>query len=264
MPIITISRGSYFHGRSIAEKLADRLGYHCVSRDEIIEGLKEFHLPEIKLVRNLNDAFRVLERFPNGKKRFTAAISAALLKCFQQENVIYHGLVGHHFVNTISHVLKVRILADTESRVRREMTREKISEDKARYILKKDDEERRRWCMFLYGIDIFDPATYNLVIRVGHLSEDDAVNIITNTVSRPSFQETEDSRNALTDAALSAEVSNALFDFPNAAVSTSDSHVRVTLKVPEEQGKAIRERIEATLKPIEGIKRQTIVIDPYF
>lgn len=144
------------------------------------------------------------------------------------------------------------------------MAREKISAEQARYILKKDDEERRRWCMFLYGIDIFDPAPYNLVIRVGHLSEEDAVSIITEAASRPSFQETAESRKALADAALSAEVSCALFDFPNAAVSSADGHVQVTLKVPEEQGKAIHDRVEAILQPIDGIKQQTIVIDPYF
>ncbi len=264
MPIITISRGSYFHGKSIAEKLADRMGYRCVSRDEIIEGLEEFHLPEIKLVRNLNDAFRVLERFPNGKKRFVTAISVALLRCFQQGNVIYHGLSGHHFVNDISHVLKIRIIADTRRRVKRETERERISAEKARYILKKDDEERRRWCMFLYGIDIFDPAHYNLVIRVGHLSEEDAVDIIAKAVGRPSFQETDASASALSDAVLSAQVSNALFDFPNAAVTASDGHVQVTLKVPEEQGKAVHDRVAGILQLIKGIEQQTIVIDPYF
>lgn len=264
MPIVTISRGSYFHGRSVAEKLADKLGYRCVSRDDIIEGLQEFHLPEIRLVRNLNDAFRVLERFPNGKKRFVTAISAAVLQNFIKENVIYHGLVGHHFVNNISHVLKVRIIADTQVRVKREMAREKISAEKARYILKNDDEERRRWCMFLYGIDIFDASHYNLLIRVGRLSEDDAVDIIANAVQLQSFQETESSRSALVDSALTAAVSDALFDFPNAGVTTADRHVMVTLKAPQEQGKAIRNRVEDILQTIDGVEKSSITIDPYY
>ncbi len=42
---------------------------------------------------------------------------------------------------------------------------------------------------------------------------------------------------ALADAVLSAQVSNALFDFPNAAVTASDGRAQVTLKVLEEQGK---------------------------
>ncbi len=264
MPIITISRGSYFHGKAVAEKLAEKLGYHCVSRDQIIDGLEEFHLPEIKLVRGLNDAFQVLERFPNGKKRFKKAISAALLKCFMGENVVYHGLVGHHFVKNISHVLKVRIITDTQSRVEREMEREKISADQARYILKKDDEERRKWGMFLYGVDLFDATTYNLVIRIGHLSQQDAVDIIANAVGLPSFQETEASRTALADAALSAAVGHALFDFPNATVTTTDGAVKVVLKAPEDQRQAITDRISKAITPIEGIKQHSIVIDPYY
>jgi len=264
MPIVTISRGSYFYGKSVAEKLADRLGYRSVSRDDIIDGLDEFHLPEIKLVRGLNDAFKVLDRFPNGKKRFITAISDALLKCFMQENVVYHGLVGHHFVKEISHVLKVRIIADTESRVAHEMARENISAEKARYVLKTDDEERRRWCMFLYGIDLFDPSPYNMVIRVGHLSEDDAVDIIAKAVELPSFQETTASRTALADNALSAAVSHALFDFPNAMVTTTNGHVKVTLKMPEDQAQAIAERVDGILGSIEGLKQQTVVIDPYY
>ena len=67
------------------------------------------------------------------------------------------------------------------------MARENISEEKAQYILKKDDEERRKWGMFLYGIDIMDPETYNLIIRIGHLSEDEAVDIIANAAQLALF-----------------------------------------------------------------------------
>ncbi len=255
MPIITISRGSYYHGKSIAEKLAKKLGYSCLSRDQIVENLDKFHLPEIKLVRGLNDAFSVLERFPHGKKRFKTAIRSAILQHFLPGNVIYHGLVGHHFVSDISHVLKVRIIADTEKRVADEMARENIPEEKAQYILKKDDEERRKWGMFLYGIDIMDPETYNLIIRIGHLSEDEAVDIIANAVELPSFQETTESKAALADSAMHALVSEKLFDFPNAAVTAKNGQVAISLKVPEDQQPVIRDRINQMLVDIDGMKQ---------
>jgi cytidylate kinase len=223
MPIITISRGSYYHGKSIAEKLAQKLGYSCLSRDQVVENLEKFHLPEIKLVRGLNDSFSVLDRFPHGKKRFKAAIRSAILQQFLAGNVVYHGLVGHHFVSNISHGLKVRIIADIEKRVVDEMARENITEEQARYILKKDDDERRKWAMFLYGIDIRDPDTYNLTIRIGHLSEDEAVDIIANAVSLKSFQETAESKATLADSAMHALVSERLFDFPNAVVVAQNS-----------------------------------------
>lgn len=264
MPIITISRGSYYHAKSVAEKLAKKLGYTCLSRDQIIDDLDEFHLPEIKLLRGLNDAFSVLDRFPHGKQRFTAAIRSAILQHFRTGNVVYHGLVGHHFVRDISHVLKVRIIADTESRVADDMARENISEEQARYVLKKDDEERRKWGMFLYGIDILDPETYNLIIRIGHLSEDEAVNIIANAAKLPCFQDTPESNAALADSAMNALVCRKLFDFPNSIVAAKEGQVKVSLKIPKDQQPIIQDRIEQMLSNIEGLEKFTIQFEPYF
>lgn len=264
MPIITISRGSYYHGKSIAEKLAERLGYTCLSRDQVVENLDKFHLPEIKLVRGLNDAFSVLDRFPHGKKRFKAAVRAAILQHFLQGNVIYHGLLGHHFVSNISHVLKVRIIADTDRRVADEMARESISEEKARYTLKTDDEERRKWGMFLYGIDLMDPEMYNLTLRIGHLSEDEAVDLIVSAVHLPSFQETGESKAALANSALHAQVSDKLFDFPNAVVTAHNGVVAVSLKVPDDQQPVIRERISQMLADVAGMKELAIQFGTYF
>lgn len=264
MPIITISRGSYYHGKSIAEKLAKRLGYLCLSRDQVVENLDKFHLPEIKLVRGLNDSFSVLDRFPHGKKRFKTAIRSAILQHFVNSKVVYHGLVGHHFVNDIPHVLKVRIIADTEKRVADEMARENIAEEKARYILKKDDEERRKWAMFLYGIDIMAPDTYNLTIRIGHLSEDEAVDIIANAVELQSFQETAESKAALADSAMHALVSEKLFDFPNAVVAAKNGQVAISMKVPEDQQQVIHDRISQMLADLDGMNELVIRFDPYF
>jgi cytidylate kinase len=264
MPIITISRGSYYHGRSIAEKLAKRLHYTCVSRDLIIENLEEFHLPEIKLLRGLNDAFSVLDRFPHGKERFITAIKSAVLQQFMSGNVVYHGLVAHHFVRDISHVLKVRIIADIEDRIAGEMARENISEEKAHYILKTDDEERRKWAMFLYGIDLMNPEAYNLILRIGHLSEDEAVDIIANAATLPSFQETAESRSTLANSALGALISRKLFDFPNASATAKDGQVSISLKIPESQQPVIRDRISQILTDIEGVDEFTIQFDPYY
>ena len=53
MSIVTISRGSYSRGKEVAETLAERLGYACVSRDILLETCEEFSIPEIRLVKAL-------------------------------------------------------------------------------------------------------------------------------------------------------------------------------------------------------------------
>ena len=264
MPIITISRGSYYHGRSVAEKLAKRLGYRCISRDQVIEDLEEFHLPEIKLVRGLHDTFSVLDRFPHGKTRFATAVRSAILQHFLDSNIVYHGLVGHYFVKNVSHVLKVRIITDLKSRIEGDMARQSISEEKARFILKKDDEERRKWGMFLYGTDVVDPENYNMVIRIGHLDEEEVVDLIVKAASLPSFQETPESRKFIAGAALAALVNRTLFDFPHATVSAMDGKVAISLKAPEDQQPVINSRIGEMIANLPGVDGYVVNFEPYF
>jgi cytidylate kinase len=197
MAIITISRGSYYRGREVAEKVAQKLGYECLSRDILLEASEEFNIPEIKLIRAIQDAPSILDRFTRQKEKYVAYIRAALLKHVQKDNVVYHGLFGHFFLQDIPHVLKVRIVADLEARVADEVKREGISESKAREVLMKDDEERRKWALQLYGADWWDATLYDLVIHLKTIKVDDAVDLLYHIVQLPGFQTTPESQDAI-------------------------------------------------------------------
>jgi cytidylate kinase len=205
MAIITISRGSYHRGREVAEKVAQKLGYAVLSRDILLEASEEFNIPEIKLIRAIQDAPSILDRVTRQKEKYVAYIRAALLKHVQKDNVVYHGLFGHFFLQDIPHVLKVRIVADLEARVADEVKREGISESKARQIIIKDDEERRKWALHLYGADWWDATLYDLVIHLKTITVDNAVDLLCQVVQLPGFQTTPESQeaiNSLMEAAL--------------------------------------------------------------
>jgi cytidylate kinase len=205
MPIITISRGSFSRGKEVAEKLAQKLGYQCISRDILLEASEQFNIPEIKLIRAIHDAPSILERLTHGKDQYVAYIRSTLLKQVQKDNVVYHGLAGHYFLMGIPHVIKVRIMADLEDRVQEEMRREKISAEEARFILKKDDDERRRWSIQLYGVDTWDPMLYDMVLHLKYLTVDDAVDLISKAAQLPRFQATPGSQRLLDEMAQEAE-----------------------------------------------------------
>ena len=178
MPIVTISRGSYSRGREVAEKLAKKLQYDCVSREILLEASEEFNIPEISLVRAIHDSPSVLERIRHGRERYISFYQYALLKYVQKDNVVYHGLAGQFFLRHISHVVKVRILASPEDRLNEVMQRDGVGQREAEHILRKDDEERRRWGMKLYGIDTWDSRLYDMVLLIDQLTVDDAVELI--------------------------------------------------------------------------------------
>ena len=197
MAIITVSRGSYHRGKEVAEKLARKLGYTCISREILLEASKEYNIPEIKLIRAIQDAPTILERLTRQKSKYLTFIRAALLKHVQRDNVVYHGLFGHFFLQDIPHVLKVRIVADMDSRVADEVKREAISEVKARELLMKDDQERRKWSLYLYGADWWDATLYDLVIHLKTIKVDYAVDLLREMVRQPEFQTTQDSQDAI-------------------------------------------------------------------
>ncbi len=194
MGIITISRGSYSRGIEVAEKLAQKLGYECISREVLLEASKEFNISEVKLVHAIEDAPSIFDHIKDGKRRYVAFIREAFLEHIQKDNIVYHGFAGHFFTKDIPNILKVRIIANMDFRVKVLMERENISEDKARKQLYKIDVERMKWSTYLYGIDTNTTELYDVVLHIDCLQVDGAVDFIYKLAKRPCFQTTPESQ----------------------------------------------------------------------
>ncbi|SHO51288.1 cytidylate kinase-like family protein [Desulfopila aestuarii] len=255
MPIVTISRGSYSRGKEVAEKLAAKMQYECVSRDIILEACSEFNIPEIKLVRALHDAPSVLERFQHGKERYLSYYRYALLKHLQRDNVIYHGLAGHFILSDIPHILKVRITANMDDRVQEEMKRENISAEKALFILKKDDDERRRWGLQVHGTDTWDSRLYDLVLHIGNLTVNDAVEILEQTLQKPAFQTTPESKQIMEDMIKSSQIHSMLVDLSPGIKVVVRQGVAFISNVGKElkTDSTLRDTMEKNVRTVEGI-----------
>lgn len=266
MPIITISRESYSKGKEVAEKVAEKLGYEAVSREILLKASEEFNVPEIRLTRAIHDAPSILDRLSFKKEKYVAYIRAALLKHLCKDNIVYHGLAGHFFVEHISHVIKVRIISDMKDRIQSEMEQEGVSEHEASRMLKKDDEERRKWSKYLYGIDTGDPNLYDIVINVHRLTDEEAVDIICTTAGLAHFQATPESKNALNDLTLSAMITAALFDIDsNAHVKATDGsiYVKIVLSLPQQTHTETENHIKTIIKAIPGVKEIHVDTVPF-
>ncbi|WP_306546889.1 AAA family ATPase [Desulfobulbus sp.] len=256
MSIVTISRGSYSKGKDVAEKLAQKLQYDCVSREILLEASEEFNIPEISLVRAIHDSPSVLERFRHGKERYISYYQYALLKHVQKDNVVYHGLAGQYFLRYVPHVLKVRILASMEDRVQEVMRRDQVLAKDAEHILAKDDDERRRWGLKLYGIDTWDSRLYDVVVLIDRLSVDDAVDLIAETVKKPVFQTTAESQRALDNQVLCAKIHAMLVNFSLMIEVQAQDGIVTLCNIGEvlRSDSSLRLKIEGLIREIEGVK----------
>ena len=204
MSVIVISKGSYSHGSEVAEKVAQKLSYDHISRDILITTSKKFNISELKLTRAYGCSPSFLEEFTFGRDKYIKYIKAAILNELVKDNMVYHGFAGHFFVSGISHVLKVKINADMAERVAYLMKQENVSKEEATNLVKKVDEERTKWSLKLYGTDTWDSRLYDLVINIGKVTIDHAVDLVCQTVKLNAFKPTAKSQGLIEKLAKEA------------------------------------------------------------
>ena len=263
MAVITISRGAYSRGREIAEKVATKLSYKSISKDLLHEVSKDYNLSETRLEQAIHDAPGILNRLKHKEEKYIAFIKSALLNHLKDDNVVYHGLAGHFFVQDVPHALKVRVLADMEDRIQLEMERTGIDADKARRMLEKDDEERRKWGQRLYGIDTTDPKLYDLVVHIKHITVDDAADMICEFVSKKQYKTTPESKHMIEDLALTAAVKKELIDLgPDISVCVDNGTAFIETEAAIGAEESFIKDIRGVVETFEGISDVKIKCHP--
>jgi cytidylate kinase len=282
MAIITISRGCSSCGKEISETVAEMLGYQCVSSEILTLASRFFGVPETKLRKSLHDAPTILDRITRARQRYLAYIQAALLQYAKGDNVVYHGHAGHLLLPKISHVLKVRVIADLRNRITLTQERLQISEDEATDFIKSEDRHRVAWTWYFFRTNMSDRRLYDMVLNLGRLKIRDACEMICGAARSDAYRASPESRRVLEDLALSSHVQAALRGICEAQVSTDDGRVNVRVRgqklrktgsassyVRREVCEQIRADlsgavVEAVLK-IPGVKELVCVVDlPYY
>ena len=190
MPIISLSRGTHSGGTQLAERLRERLLYRVVSQEIIAEASNRSGVTEDEILRGLDMPANFFERFARRKERYVVAAQATLGELFSDGNGIYHGLAGHFLFGELCNVLRVRIMAPMDYRVRQTMSALACSRDEAVKHIEQVDQRRAKWGRQMFGVDWDDPNLYDLVINLGHVSLDDAADLIVESVRQERYRPT--------------------------------------------------------------------------
>ena len=263
MAILTISRGCFSHGQEIAEKVARRLEYECLSREVLVDAAQLFDVSERKLIKSIHDAPNILERITNGRKRYLAYIKAALLERVKKDNVVYHGHAGHLLLAEIPNVLKIRIMAEIEARAAMMQQQQNMSRGQALKFIESEDKHRADWTRYLYKIDLSDPRLYHIVIHIDQLNIQDACTIICTAAQSNTYEMTAETRKSINDLAIVSHLKAALLEICEAEVSSNDGHVHVKvaaqkLRKTGQSSPALQKQIFSTIQ--KGLTRQILDI----
>lgn len=193
MAIITISRGSLSGGKALAGCLADRLGYPTLGREVLQEAAEAMGISE-ELFRGKFEATPGFwSRMTQERKKYLLAVQTALADWCTRGDLVYHGLSGQFLLKGLPGVLRVRLVAPLELRVKAfSDTHPLMSRSQVESFIQAVDQDRSRWCRSMYGEDVTDASHYDLVVNLRRLSLDSACATIAEAASQPGFQVTDE------------------------------------------------------------------------
>ncbi len=253
MPVVIVSSDSLATGRQIAEGVAGRLGFRLVGRELLGAAAERYGADEARLVRSLDEDPSLLGMTSSARARCLASIQSAVIDELLADDVVCHGLAAHLYVSGVSHVLKARVLADSEAMARQLAERRRITPEKADRVRTRQIAGRQRWSLAAFGRDETDPSLYDLVIRLQQIEPERAVGMIADTARERTFQAMTYSRARLRDVALEARARVALIErFPDARVQAMHGTIAVEITSVKRQQQSVAAAIEQLLQSVEG------------
>jgi cytidylate kinase len=272
MPIITISRAFPAGCQAVAEAVAASLGCPCIGREILLEAATKLGVSEDLLSKKIEDTPRLWERLTRQRHDYIIALQAALAEHVVSGDLVYHSYAGHLLLKELPCVLRVRVVAPLETRIREAMQSESLSRDLAEASVRRYDEVRGRWTKMIYGVDWSDPLLYHIVLNLEQLSVDVASACIVRMAQNPRFAISADLRTKLHDFLLVTRVRLALASSPATRglaleVTARGGRVGVSgvtaeASMPGAIPKVLRTEVVSVIKAVEGVREVELNIEP--
>ena len=269
MAIITLSPQMGSGGPEIGMALAQRLGYRYVDQELIADAVRRYGLAEEKASHLDESKPTLFERFDVETRHYITVLQTTLLEFAEQDNHVLMGRGGQWLLRGIPQVLRLRVIAPFEMRVKQwikrtaEMTGDTPNQRAAVEFVRRDDTERAGRMRYLYEVDLDDPALYDVVVNTEKLKYDAAVDMIERVVCRPEMTTTDDGRKLLASRVLVSRVQVAL------ATNPETRRYRITVEARDGivvlEGTAALDRaveVARTVPGVRDVRTQQVEIPP--
>jgi cytidylate kinase len=184
-PPILISRQRGAGGLTVAERLSERLKWPYYDKNIIKEIAETVGAEEKQLAfldetdRNIFAEFlNVFRRDPEvSQDEYVQYLKRFIKTLGEVGSSIIVGR-GAEYILPPQDALRIRLVGESDTRSRFAAQKYNFQEEEALKLLKKWDQERKKFVKRHFDKDIDDPANYDLVINTGYLELDGAVELI--------------------------------------------------------------------------------------
>jgi len=261
MAVVTISHQMGAGGPEIGMKLAQRLGYRYVDQELVLDVARRYGVAEDKLSHLDESKPTLFERFDTETRYYITILQTSLLDFAELDNAVLMGRGGQWLLRGIPHVVRARVIAPFELRVKRwikrtaDMTGETPSQRAAADFVRRDDAEKAGRMRYLYEVDLADPMLYDFMLSTERLTYDAAVEVLETATRRPELATTDAARRTVASRALASRVQVAL------AINADTRRYRISVEADDGvvtlEGTGALERAVEVARDVPGVRLVT-------
>ncbi len=204
MALIIISSTSAALRKEVSESLAQKLGYACLSREELVDQATAAGIPVGKLEMSVIKSPAQTERLARLKERYLAYITSGLCERAGEGNLVYHGRGGHLLLPNVSHIFRVHLVPNQEQEIHGKMLQLRLDHPKAEKYIEQVNQDIEKWVHLIHGQDLHDPKQYDLILNLEHMSLANASTALCSLAELPDFRPTPASLKAMENYCLAS------------------------------------------------------------
>lgn len=274
MSVITIFSGIFCNEEAVTADIVESTGHRLITDDIIIQtaselsqinqnGINPDPIKPEKVKQAFSSKTSVFNKFTHEKERSLAYIKLAVAQAISNENIMISGYSGLLVPHTISHVLKVCLIANNSFRLEMAERTRQLSREEASQKISDEDHDKSIWARRLFGSkDPWDAMLYDMVLPMGKTDASKASSLIKENLLKKAVEKSADSKKAVANFLLEAQTEIALVDAGhNVKVSAKDGEIVLTINKQVLMLARLEEELKEIAQTVSGVVSvQTIVL----
>ena len=256
MSSITVFSGIFCGEAAVIQDVIASTGFKPVTDDDIVGmAAKSSGAPESKIRRAFSTKTSVFNQFTHEKECSIAHLRLAVAEKLLKNNLMIVGFSSLLIPKTISHILRVCLIADMGSRIRQAGAEQKLSEKEAVKIIHQDDGNRIQWVNTLFSLgDPWEESLYDMLIPMDKIKAYQAGALIEENLLKEVVHPTKESRQASQDFLLSSQTEVALCEAGhNVTVTAENGSVLLTINKHVLMLSRLEEELKSIAQNVPGV-----------
>lgn len=231
MAILAISYEFGSGAEEIGRAVEKQLGYEYIALGRVLDEAKKTGKKWERFSIEYGEGSpNIWERYDWSFMGFMALVQSIILSHALRDNVVLMTRGANYLLQGIPHALRIRVVSPVEKRIERVMSKEDISYDTARLLVRQADWEIASVIRQLYGKKWDDPEAYEIKFDTSARPMEEIHEIVRNLLAARGNLKSPEAQRQLEMRALAARI--------KAAVATNPEFLIPTLEV-EPRGEGI-------------------------